>query len=243
MTGLEPNADQVVREAVDAYLDGWLQQNHLGEMVFETKNSRYRLMDGTLFDAPDTSLLGAELVGWLMDEQRPVMESAWQPGARAVLVDRKRGRHIIVTSATRMLHLEDRSSGSGLIQAGSARPPTPVPPPPQVAPIPRPLPIPARPPLHMPPRPIARPPVPTPPPRAIAAPLPFPTPPPPRPAQPGAFALPKVQPPPRPGVVPPPVEDADNLEVTEEEQQPLPLVRQQHTLLRASSFERGALLR
>ena len=241
MTGLEPRADQIVREAVDAYLDGYLHQSHAGEMVFETKNSRYQLMDGTLFAAPDSSLIGAELVGWLIDGGGPVVASAWRPRARAVLVDRKRGRHIIVTSATRRFYLEERSTGSGAIQAGSAMPPAGrlAPPAPKVIPIPRSLPIPARLPadstgahrsarVHAPPRPIGQ-----------LAPLPYPSPPP-RPLQAAPLAI---------------EEDAEDLEITEEEQRPLPLVRQvgtgtvapaKRTLLSAQParmFEEGAMLR
>ena len=114
MTGLEPRADQAVRDAVDAFIEGRLRPDYAGETVFETKNSRYRLMDGILFAAPDASLIGAELVGWLIDSpRRSSVESAWQATSRAVLVDRKRGRHIIVTSSTRMLHLEEESPESG----------------------------------------------------------------------------------------------------------------------------------
>jgi hypothetical protein len=127
MTGLEPKADQAVRDAVDAFIEGRLRSDYTGETVFETKNSRYRLMDGVLFSAPDASLVGAELVGWLIESaRRCTVESAWQSTSRAVLVDRKRGRHIIVTSSTRMLHLEEESpeSGSNEDQAGSsAHPP------------------------------------------------------------------------------------------------------------------------
>jgi hypothetical protein len=123
MTGLEPKADQAVRDAVDAFIEGRLRSEYSGETVFETKNSRYRLMDGVLFSAPDASLVGAELVGWLIEsERRCTVESAWQATSRAVLVDRQRGRHIIVTSSTRMLHLEEESpeSGSSEDQAGSS---------------------------------------------------------------------------------------------------------------------------
>lgn len=142
MTGLEPKADQAVRDAVDAFIEGRLRSEHAGETVFETKNSRYRLMDGVLFSAPDASLVGAELVGWLIESSRRCsVESAWQATSRAVLVDRQRGRHIIVTSSTRMLHLEEESpeSGSREDQAGSsvhppireasAAPPPTLPPP------------------------------------------------------------------------------------------------------------------
>src|SRR5262245_11582283 len=102
MTSIDPRADRVVRDAVDAFMDGRLEPDFSGETVFETKNSRYRMRDGVVVSAPDVSLLGAELVGWLCESSnRLLVESAWQHGARAVLVDRTRGRNIIVTSATR----------------------------------------------------------------------------------------------------------------------------------------------
>ena len=113
MTNLEPQADKAVRDAVDAFMEGRLNPEFAGETVFETKNSRYRLLDGVVFAAPVDTLIGAELVGWLMETtRRSVVGSAWQPGARAVLVDRHRGRNIIVTSTTRLLHLEAPPSGS-----------------------------------------------------------------------------------------------------------------------------------
>ncbi|MFT3775619.1 MAG: hypothetical protein QM820_60505 [Minicystis sp.] len=120
MTNLEPRADKVVREAVDAFMDGRLIPDFFGETVFETKNSRYRLLDGVVFSAPDASLVGAELVGWLCESSRRcLVESAWEPGSRAVLVDRAHGRNIIVTSTTRLLHAEE--PGSGLYQGGSVK--------------------------------------------------------------------------------------------------------------------------
>jgi hypothetical protein len=108
MTNLDPRADRAVRDAVDAFMEGRLVPDFAGETVFETKNSRYRLRDGVIYAAPDASLVGAELVGWLCESQRRcLVESAWQHGARAVLVDRSRGRNIIVTSTTRLLHMEE----------------------------------------------------------------------------------------------------------------------------------------
>ncbi len=114
MTNLDAVSDKVVRDAVDAYLDGRLAPelsgDRTGETAFETKNSRYRLVDGIVIAAPDDSLIGSELVGWLIEStRRSVVESAWQPGSRAVLVDRHRGRNIIVTSTTRLLHVEERA--------------------------------------------------------------------------------------------------------------------------------------
>jgi hypothetical protein len=125
MTNLDPQADKTVRDAVDAFMEGRLNPEFVGETVFETKNSRYRLLDGVVVAAPVETLIGAELVGWLVETtHRSVVGSAWQPGARAVLVDRHRGRNIIVTSTTRLLHLEPPPSDAGRM----------VPPPPPRAP-------------------------------------------------------------------------------------------------------------
>lgn len=121
MTGLESRADQAVRIAVDAYIEGLLGRPHPGEVIFDTKNNRYRLMNGVLSSAPDPKLVGAEMVGWLIEGgPSPVVDVAWQPNARAVLVDRRRGRHIVVTSVTRMCrYKEGAASGSRPIQTGS----------------------------------------------------------------------------------------------------------------------------
>jgi hypothetical protein len=136
MTNLDPVADKVVREAVDAFIEGRLppelSAERAGETAFETKNSRYRLIDGVVVAAPDDSLIGSELVGWLIESaRRSVVESAWQPGSRAVLVDRGRGRNIIVTSTTRLLHLERRApagyqAGATLQRAPKSEPPAPL---------------------------------------------------------------------------------------------------------------------
>jgi hypothetical protein len=170
MTNLEPQADKAVRDAVDAFMEGRLNPEFAGETVFETKNSRYRLLDGVVYAAPVDTLIGSELVGWLMETtRRSVVGSAWQPGARAVLVDRHRGRNITVTSTTRLLHLEP-----SVVEAAPAPAPQRArlfpssPPPPILAPPPPPEPPPRPSPvqsaallqkraaaLHLPPRPIA----------------------------------------------------------------------------------------
>jgi hypothetical protein len=107
MTFLAPEADRIVRTAVDAYFEGRLRPEIDGEAVFETRNSRYRLVDGTLLSASDTTLVGCELVGWLTESTAVVQVGPWwTPGARAVLVDRQQGRHIVVTSATRLLKVD-----------------------------------------------------------------------------------------------------------------------------------------
>jgi hypothetical protein len=108
LANLDAAADKAVHDAVDAFMEGRLAPEFAGEIVFETKHSRYRLRHGVVYAAPSDGLIGAELVGWLMETaRRCTVESAWQPGSRAVLVDRKRGRNIIVTSSTRLLHLEE----------------------------------------------------------------------------------------------------------------------------------------
>ena len=107
MPSLDAAADMAVRDAVDAFMDGRVTPDFGGETVFETKNSRYQLLDGVVFVAPDDALIGAELVGWLRDTPRgSAVGAAWQPGSRAVLVDRHRERTIIVTSTIRLLHVD-----------------------------------------------------------------------------------------------------------------------------------------
>jgi hypothetical protein len=239
MTSLPPHADQVVHDAVDAFMEGRLVPDFVGETAFETKNSRYRLLDGVVIAGPDPSLVGAELVGWLCESgRRCLVESAWQPGSRAVLVDRQRGRDIIVTSTTRLLHLEETStSRPSRPQAAPAQfrswhpppaehtspePPSPPAPPlepqqPRViiaatpAPAPAaetPLPSPRKPAVHLPPRPIA--------PQAA---LPPPVLPPPAP-RPILRPLPVPLPPPRrPTPVPPPPAPETPWEVTSAELQ------------------------
>lgn len=151
-TNLEPHADQAVRHAVDAYIDGRLLPTFEGDATFETRNSRYRMVDGVLFSASDDSLLGAELVGWLVEYvSRSEVTAAWRSGARAVLVDTRndgiKGPHIIVTSATRGFRVErpasapalrvpsslpsaPYNSGSRMPQGGSSMDQSRVPPPP-----------------------------------------------------------------------------------------------------------------
>src|SRR5262245_20612179 len=107
MTFLGPEADRAVRNAVDAFLNGKLRPQAEGEVVFETRNSRYRIVDGTLVSATDPSLVGAELVGWLVESDHQTIVGAWwTPTARAVLVDHRQGRHIIVTSGTRLVKVD-----------------------------------------------------------------------------------------------------------------------------------------
>ena len=56
MTPLPPQADQAVRHAVDAYIDGRLLPVFEGEGSFDTRNSTYRLLDGVLLDPESLEL-------------------------------------------------------------------------------------------------------------------------------------------------------------------------------------------
>ena len=124
MTPLQPSTDQAVRHAVDAYIDGRLLPNFEGEASFETRNSTYRLLDGVLYSAPADGLIGAELVGWLIEfVNRAEISQTWRAGARAILVDTRndgvKGPHIIVTSATRAFRKERVPSAPSLPSVGS----------------------------------------------------------------------------------------------------------------------------
>jgi hypothetical protein len=117
MNFLEPDSDRAVRDAVDAFFDGRLRSAIAGDAVFETKNSRYRLRDGTISAATDARLVGYELVGWLQEDGQARVSAWWAPGARAVLLDRRAGRHIVVTSVTLMLEVNGK-----LVDGSDSRP-------------------------------------------------------------------------------------------------------------------------
>jgi hypothetical protein len=122
MNFLEPDSDRAVRAAVDAFLDGSLRPAVAGDAVFETRNSRYRMRDGHLTAATDAKLVGSELVGWLQetDTGQATVGAWWAPLARAVLIDRRFGRNIVVTSATLMMEV------NGVLLEGSDTRPAPA---------------------------------------------------------------------------------------------------------------------
>jgi hypothetical protein len=100
MSYLTLDADRLVRDAVDAYLDDRLRPDAGGDCVYATRNSQYRVIEGSVQEASDTGLIGAELVGWLLEELgQPEIEPRWRPYARAVFVERK-SRQVVVTSRT-----------------------------------------------------------------------------------------------------------------------------------------------
>ncbi|NUO50241.1 MAG: hypothetical protein HOV80_15410 [Polyangiaceae bacterium] len=100
MSYLTLDADRLVRDAVDAYLEDRLRPEASGDCVFSTRNNKYRVAEGVVIEASDTSLFEAELVGWLAEELgQPHIEPRWRPYARAIFVERKT-RHVVVTSRT-----------------------------------------------------------------------------------------------------------------------------------------------
>ena len=121
MNFLEPDSDRAVRAAVDAFLEGSLRPAVAGDAVFETRNSRYRMRDGHLTAATDAKLVGSELVGWLSEtsDGQVSVGAWWSPLARAVLLDRRFGRNIVVTSATLMMEV------NGVLLEGSDTRPAP----------------------------------------------------------------------------------------------------------------------
>jgi hypothetical protein len=153
---LESHADDAVRQAVDAFMTGALRPAILGRTICETRNSRYLMVDGIVAAATDESIVGAELVGWLLEQpEQSRVDSTWTPRARGILVDRSRGRHIIITSSTRSFKVvasgsqpppSYQASKPTFIEPAAARhdddhaPPTPrrippCPPPPPMGPL------------------------------------------------------------------------------------------------------------
>lgn len=122
MSYLTLDADRLVRDAVDAFLEGRLRPDPLPDTLYSTKNSRYRILAGLVHEASDTSLMGAELVGWLVEAAGSArIEPRWENDARAIFVER-RSRHVVVTSrvVTRAIVSESR------------RAPAPIPPAPPI---------------------------------------------------------------------------------------------------------------
>lgn len=99
MSLLTIDADRLVRDAVDAFIEGQHRPDPADDTMYATRNSRYRIAEGVVEEATDTSLMGAELVGWLIEENGiAYVGMAWQPAARAILVERTQSNHVVVTS-------------------------------------------------------------------------------------------------------------------------------------------------
>jgi hypothetical protein len=99
MSYLTIEADQLVRNAVDAFVEGRLRPDVVADTIYSTRNSRYRIQNSVVGEASDTSLMGAELVGWLVEGAGTAsIEPRWTSGARAIFVERAKSRHVVVTS-------------------------------------------------------------------------------------------------------------------------------------------------
>jgi hypothetical protein len=122
--GLE--SDRTVRDAVEAYLEGRRKPDLWGHVWFETRNGRYTLVDGVLVGAKAEALVGAELVGWLEDRNgERAVHARWAPGAKAVLVDRRAGKQLVVTSSVKRLGVDERDRANTTApppRLGSTRP-------------------------------------------------------------------------------------------------------------------------
>ncbi len=128
MSYLTLDADRLVRDAVEAFLGGRLRPDPLPDTVYATKNSRYRIIAGLVHEASDTSLMGAELVGWLLEEYGSArVEPRWRTSSRGVFVERKSG-HVVVTSRvlTRSVVSESGRPRSGM-QLSAIPPAPPIP--------------------------------------------------------------------------------------------------------------------
>ncbi len=126
MSLLTIDSDRVVRDAVDAFLDGDLRPDPLPDTLYATKNSRYRIIAGIVHEASDTSLMGAELVAWLAEEDGVArIEPRWEFRARAIFVERA-SKQVVVTSRVIAKSLvTERASAQA--QKGTIPPAPPIP--------------------------------------------------------------------------------------------------------------------
>ena len=90
MSYLTLDADRLVRDAVDAYLDGKLRPDAGGDCVFATRNSQYRVVEGTVI-----GIRAGNLVVWngslvlLLDKERgDIIRSYVVPQTAMMLTDK-----------------------------------------------------------------------------------------------------------------------------------------------------------
>jgi hypothetical protein len=120
MLQLIAESEMAVREAVAAHLAGRPIHRMKGEAVFETRNNRYRMVDGILFEARHLEIVGAEFVGWLLEAPGyGAMDGAFWAGARAVFVHRSADRLIVVTSGAHRFAHRNASPARGSAQASA----------------------------------------------------------------------------------------------------------------------------
>lgn len=98
MSLLAIDAERLAQEATDAFIEGRLRPRREPDTLYRTRNSRYRIMEGIVEEATDTTVIGATLVSWLFEERGSFrLEPQWRAGARAILLG-KTHPQVIVTS-------------------------------------------------------------------------------------------------------------------------------------------------
>ncbi len=95
------------------------------DTLYSSRNSRYRVVEGRVDEASDESVVGAELVGWLLEDRGATVVDTWAFRARGVFVVRAM-KDVIVTSRilARAPGGEKRSDGD---KPASIPPAPPVP--------------------------------------------------------------------------------------------------------------------
>lgn len=113
-------SQRAVYKAIEAFNDGSFRIHLDGELAFETKTGRYRVIDGVCFIAEDSGLerdarrmIGADLVGWLHESLRASgVGGFWRRGARAVFVTKEGAP--LVTPATQRLDVGGAPAEEGI---------------------------------------------------------------------------------------------------------------------------------
>jgi hypothetical protein len=139
-------SQRAVYKAIDAFNDGSFRIQLDGELAFETKTGRYRVIDGVCFSAEDggfegevSRIIGADLVGWLHESLRAsAVAGFWRRGARVVFLTKDGAP--LVTPATHALDIDGAPAAEGVwthdrrLIVGHGERPTPSVRPPSVSP-------------------------------------------------------------------------------------------------------------
>lgn len=113
-------SQRAVYKAIDAFNDGSFRIQLDGELAFETKTGRHRIIDGICFMAEDSGfegevsrVIGADLVGWLHESIRAsAVAGFWRRGARALFVTKEGAP--LVTPATTLLEIDGAPAQEGV---------------------------------------------------------------------------------------------------------------------------------
>jgi hypothetical protein len=113
-------SQRAVYKAIEAFNDGSFRIQTEGELAFETEAGRYRVIDGVCFAADDATIegdaarmIGAELVGWLVESIRASgVGGFWRRGARALFVTKDGSA--LVTPPTCRLDIDGTAAEDGI---------------------------------------------------------------------------------------------------------------------------------